>query len=404
MKVIHLSSSLTNGAGSAAKRIHDALKSVGADSEIWTNGRTEENSDTSVIATKKSMQARNKSKLNTVLQKYFLQVDNRLMTPISIQTLDVRNIIDAKPAIINVHSMYNYLNFKTLHQIRRLNIPLVITLHDERFYTGGCHNTFGCKNFENFCAKCPQGSKRYSGLIERVFQKESEHLRDVGNMLQFVGPSEWVLQQARSSGKISKGNYQKIPNPVPDIFRAHPSDIQSVSSKIDEPLQIGFCAADINSPYKGFQVLLNGLFEASEKGLFKFVLNVAGNGYLDDSCYPFAITRVKAKTEFDLANFYRNLDLLIVPSLGDNSPSVISEALMSGTKVIGSRVGGIPEQLKFNDDLLFDKADEQSMLSCIIKNLSSYNRNKLSEESYSSYCFKSVGNAYAAVYKSMVGE
>jgi glycosyltransferase involved in cell wall biosynthesis len=404
MKVIHLSSSLTNGAGSAARRINDALRFVGEDSEIWTNGRFQEEIDASVIASRKPIQDRIKSKLNTFLQKKILQADDRLMTTISIQTLDIAKLLIAKPTIINVHSMYNYLNFQTLSLIKRQNIPTVITLHDERFYTGGCHNTFGCNHFENICINCPQGSKLSSGLIEREFRKESKYLSHPAMEIHLVGPSEWVLQQARKSGKFSKCNFHKIPNPVPDLFREIPRQIRSEPFGAANPFHFGFCAADINSPYKGFPVLLNVLLEFSQKTSMNFVLHVAGKGHLDQSRYPFAIKRVESATESDLAEFYRNIDLLIVPSLGDNSPSVISEALLSGTKVIGSRVGGIPEQLNFSEHLLFDVADEQSIASCISRNLGGYKRDEISDEFYSRYCFENVGHAYAKLYESILGK
>lgn len=49
-------------------------------------------------------------------------------------------------------------------------------------------------------------------------------------------------------------------------------------------------------------------------------------------------------------------DLLVVPSLFDSYPNTVLEALHVGTPVIGSRVGGIPDQL-VHDELLFPPMD-----------------------------------------------
>jgi glycosyltransferase involved in cell wall biosynthesis len=49
-------------------------------------------------------------------------------------------------------------------------------------------------------------------------------------------------------------------------------------------------------------------------------------------------------------------DLLVVPSLMDSYPNTVLEALHVGTPVIGSRVGGIPDQL-VHDELLFPPMD-----------------------------------------------
>ena len=43
-----------------------------------------------------------------------------------------------------------------------------------------------------------------------------------------------------------------------------------------------------------------------------------------------------------MASLLSTIDLVIVPSSQDNSPSVIGEALAVGVPVMGSDVGGIP--------------------------------------------------------------
>jgi glycosyltransferase involved in cell wall biosynthesis len=54
-------------------------------------------------------------------------------------------------------------------------------------------------------------------------------------------------------------------------------------------------------------------------------------------------------------------DLLIVPSLSDSFPEVIGESLYVGTPVLGSRVGGIPEQLEY-DVLLFEPGSTKAIV------------------------------------------
>lgn len=56
----------------------------------------------------------------------------------------------------------------------------------------------------------------------------------------------------------------------------------------------------------------------------------------------------------EVENFYKQIDLLIVPSRNDPLPTVIMEAMAKSTLVIGSNIDGIPEMLD-NDELLFEK-------------------------------------------------
>lgn len=47
----------------------------------------------------------------------------------------------------------------------------------------------------------------------------------------------------------------------------------------------------------------------------------------------------------ELAKLYRSVDALVLPSHAEALPSVVIEALLSGTPVVATRVGGIPEQV-----------------------------------------------------------
>jgi len=58
--------------------------------------------------------------------------------------------------------------------------------------------------------------------------------------------------------------------------------------------------------------------------------------------------------------FFKDADLVVVPSLFDSYPDVVLEALHTGAPVIASRVGGIPDIL-CHDDLLFEPANARAI-------------------------------------------
>ncbi|MBA7620169.1 N-acetyl-alpha-D-glucosaminyl L-malate synthase [subsurface metagenome] len=63
--------------------------------------------------------------------------------------------------------------------------------------------------------------------------------------------------------------------------------------------------------------------------------------------------------------YMKGFDLLVLPSLYEAFGAVILEALYVGTPVIGSRAGGIPEVLKY-DELLFEPGNADELASKIL--------------------------------------
>jgi glycosyltransferase involved in cell wall biosynthesis len=51
---------------------------------------------------------------------------------------------------------------------------------------------------------------------------------------------------------------------------------------------------------------------------------------------------------------------VVVPSLFDSYPNVVLESIFTGTPVIASRVGGIPEMLE-HEDLLFEAGSVEAI-------------------------------------------
>jgi len=64
--------------------------------------------------------------------------------------------------------------------------------------------------------------------------------------------------------------------------------------------------------------------------------------------------------------YIRSMNLLIATALHEGFSNTILEALYCGTVVIGSRVGGIPEALKY-DELLFSPKDDEGLAAKIIE-------------------------------------
>ncbi len=129
--------------------------------------------------------------------------------------------------------------------------------------------------------------------------------------------------------------------------------------------------------YKGFDVILRSA-SILKKLNFQFEWNIAGltadndmvrivekKANLRSKDYP--INFLGKKTAEELASLLSRSSLLIHPSYIENSPNSVAEAMMVGTPVIATNVGGIPSMIK-NDETgwLFQEGDALMLSGLLI--------------------------------------
>ena len=399
MKVIHLTTSFTNGAGKAARRINEAMNTAGLESTIVTTGRVEGSLENRESRLEPSPVNKLISKSITLGQEKTVNISNFPLTPISIQSLPVNQLNLESFDIVNVHATYNLLSFNSIKTILRLTQNLVITLHDERFYTGGCHNTFGCSQFKENCESCPSASQFGKKIVRKAFKLESNAISKGEGKISIIAPSVWIKDKARFSSKLGNFPVNKICNPIPeDVYHFLESETRLLPAP--SKVTLGFVSASLDNPFKGLPELLHALelLDHSERSMYRIFL--IGNQSKSIKS-PIEATFFMSSADTELARILRSIDLLIVPSLGDNSPSVISESLMCGTKVIGSGLGGIPEMLGFNPDLIFDVSIPQTIIDKIRMNSDPYDRKAIAKKAMKSYSYTEVGILYKEYFKSL---
>jgi glycosyltransferase involved in cell wall biosynthesis len=353
MKIVHLATSLSGGAGIAALRMSNALNIVGGDSMIISRDGILRTGNAGVISTKINLLKRCESSAVTLFQSKILQKNNDLVTPWGIDTSKMKKEVFEQADIIHIHAYYNFLNTSSLRKILMLGKPTFFTLHDQRFFTGGCHYSRECNNFQVDCSKCPQVKKPFTSLVKQSFSMQKK-VFEFSKNVELVSPSHWLADTAQL-GAISKNlPVHVVKNPIPKIF----FDTKvSFERNIRSPLRVAFIATNLHNPYKNLNLFTKALNNSSKVSQRKINVVLVGSGAIPNFDTKIDIENVQPNNDAEMAHLLSTIDLVVVPSSQDNSPSVIGEALAAGVPVIGSDVGGIAEILSNFQMPIFSDGD-----------------------------------------------
>ena len=118
-----------------------------------------------------------------------------------------------EPSIIHLHNLHScYVNLPLLLKYAsKHQIPIVATLHDCWFYTGGCshYTSVGCNKWLNNCGECPL---RYKETPAYLFDSSAKILNDrkmlfsaVKNLVG-VGVSNWIIESAQRTVFYGRDN------------------------------------------------------------------------------------------------------------------------------------------------------------------------------------------------------
>lgn len=365
IRVVHLVTSLYGGAGIAARRTHEALLSAGVDSKLF--------SLTGVKPEYKSAETIERRKLNrfissasTFLQARFVQNSERLVTAISLGNLKLDFLVKKDFDVIHIHSFYNLVSIKQIKEFATAfpDKKIFVTLHDERVLTGGCHYARSCVQNQNSCDQCPQVRPLFRALVHNQFIQSTISFRGLDN-LTLIAPSSWIALKARISKVTSDLNCVVVRNPVPDqFFEKHRSN-SGASKK-----EICFISANLNNELKGLNTLITSLNRIKlEHPKLEFKVCFVGKGMANGLDKEIEYKTISSESDSQTAEFLTKTDLLVVPSIEDNLPSTMLEALAVGIPVVGARVGGITEVLEKANQRLFEAGNANQLSEAILESL-----------------------------------
>lgn len=264
-----------------------------------------------------------------------------------ITTLDVFKQAD----VVHLH-WWNQgtLSLNSLLKIIRSKKPIVWTMHDMWPFTGICHYTDSCTAYHQMCHDCPLLFNR-SGVYDlsySIFKKKQGIYRE-GN-IGFVGCSNWLANQARKSALVDKKMVFSIPNPI-DINCFCPSEKNAIRRQLNLSLDkkyILFGAVNGKDPRKGLDYMLevSTLLAKQDTVDYHFLLIGKWSEEIKEQLALPATVLPFTTDQKQMSIYYQAADVFVIPSLQENLPNMIMEAMACATPCVGFEVGGIPEMIQ----------------------------------------------------------
>lgn len=355
MKVLLVNTSeRTGGAAVAASRLMEALKGHGIKARLLVRDKQTESISVMTPESSKLLQkwAFLRERLAIWTANRFKK-KNLFAVDIANAGTDITRLPEFQQAdLIHLHWInQGMLSLKEIGRILASGKPVVWTMHDMWPCTGICHHARECTNYRTACHHCPylEGSGK-KDLSYRTFRRKLELYR--GNRIHFVACSHWLEELARTSALLQGQPVTSIPNPI-DIHTFCPRNREEARTRCRLP-QGGklmlFGSVKVTDKRKGIDYLVEAcrLLDAARPGLKERPgIVVFGHRSAElEQLLPFRVHALDyIADEHRLADLYNAVDLYVTPSLEENLPNTIMEAMACGTPCVGFRIGGIPEMI-----------------------------------------------------------
>lgn len=250
--------------------------------------------------------------------------------------------------VVHLHNLHGYyFSYAILISLFRSK-KVIWTLHDEQVLTGHCTCTLNCDFWKSGCGNCPN-LNTYPAIkvdnTKNLLALKTNVLRRLQPTI--VCPSKWLANRFKIAFPFVR-DVRVIPNGIDtDIFI--PQEKQKIRKKlklaVDSFLLLFAAELSTSNPFKGGELINALMADGLEDNTY--LITIGGETIKTSSYHiPFGYIDDEVK----MAELYSAADLMIYPTLADNLPLVVLEAMSSGLPVLSSTIGGISEIIKHNEN------------------------------------------------------
>ena len=298
LKILHLNyNDKKGGAAIAVNRIHECLKKVGVISKVLVAKKTDDDDD---FIGPSSTLSEIKYKIFEALNRKIFKLEKKIDYDSNSYNLLPNNIIKYINTLdfdlINLHWIGN--NFLRINDLKKINKPIIWTLHDMWPYCGSEHYTVTNRFLEGY----KKNNKIHQGFDLEKYCWENK-VKNYPKKLNIVATSEWQFENAKKSLLFKNTNVKKIGLPLDfDFWKPINKSISRNILNISESENVILIGSEnINSKRKGYKNLVRLL--ESKKDINNLLILTFGENKIETNIRNINFKNIKPNS-YDLKLLY----------------------------------------------------------------------------------------------------
>ena len=336
MKILLLNTDdFTGGAAIACRRLLKALKLTNVNAKMLV--LESKNKESSIYQLNNNWFTTKMAWLRFVAERiYFLFYEKSkeirfLFNPGKFGLDLTKNQLFKEANILHLHWInFGFLSINSIKKLGSINKPMVWTLHDMWAFTGGCHHSGVCENYQKSCGNCTEFLKTpaENDLSNKIWQQKQMAFSNLN--LTIVTCSEWLGNRAKKSSLLKNFRIITIPNPInTSTFKPIDKEISKTALCLNPNKKyILFVAMNINAEGKGyfyFKKAIQEFTKLNSSFATQYELLIMGKAAQNDfNDLPLKVNFLGQLSEQQaIIDTYNAAEVFVIPSLAENLPNTI---------------------------------------------------------------------------------